>query len=64
MKTKTICFISGRDPAVQFDVWLTNLLPHGGPSEVKLVDIEKIARRKDSNCLQMSLVHPWRAGRC
>ena len=33
-------------------------------TEVKLVDVEKIARRKESNCLQMSLMHPWWAARC
>ena len=64
MKTKPIGIISGRDPAVQFDVWPTHLLPHARPPEVKLVDVEKTARRKDSNCLQMSRMHPWWVARC
>ena len=61
---KPIDFISGRDPTVQFDVWPAHLLPRAGHSEVKLVDVEKTARRKDSNCLWMSRMHPWWAARC
>ena len=50
----------GETPAVQFDVRPTHLMPHGRPSEVKLVDVEKLARREDSNCLQMSRMHHCR----
>ena len=64
MKTKPIGFINKRNPVVELHVWPTNLLPHGGPSEVFLVDIEKIAHRKDSNSLQMSRMHPWWVARC